>query len=88
MPLYRILLTSLFVFMLLPQSSWARNIYLNGKLINGVRGTTFVNVTTRVDHKGDIYITGRQYKVQYKKTTAQKAKPSQAKRGLPVLAFL
>ena len=64
--------------LLLASPSWARDLYLNGKLINGVRSQKFVNVTVRIDGKGNVYIIGKQYKVQYgnKKPQARTAKPA------------
>ncbi len=65
----------------------ARNIYLNGVKINGVRGQTFTNVTVKIDANGDIYIIGKQYKVVVKKPLASGQKPADsAKKGAPAAA--
>ncbi len=53
--------------LLLASPGWARDLYLNGKLINGVRKQTFKNVTVRIDNKGNVYIIGKQYQVRYNK---------------------
>ncbi|TNE44210.1 MAG: hypothetical protein EP343_31140 [Deltaproteobacteria bacterium] len=53
--------------LLLASPGWARDLYLNGKLINGVRKQTFKNVTVRIDKKGNVYIVGKQYQVRYNK---------------------
>ncbi|MCB9639228.1 MAG: hypothetical protein H6727_10090 [Myxococcales bacterium] len=60
----------------LPPKAEARRVFLNNVPINSVRNQTFSNVTVKIDAMGNVYITGKQYRVKIQGPTANNTPPA------------